>query len=112
MPEPLISEERIAELAAGVFARLVGKNDEIANDPSRWGEPMRSWGRDEFETALAQAMRVVARETAEACATLCEEMQAEKQRNIREGQWLTLGTVEISGREFAAEIRRRAGGEK
>jgi len=40
----------------------------------------------------------------EMCAKVCEDMQSAKDALVPDGAWTTLGTTEISGRQFAAAI--------
>ena len=53
---------RANELAKQCMADINGPNDAIADDPTRWCEPLKSWSVDEFRAKLESTMLAFARE--------------------------------------------------
>lgn len=54
--------ERARGLAREAMADIKGPNDEIADDPTRWGEPLKSWSLDELRERLEQSILAGMRE--------------------------------------------------
>ena len=51
-----MTPERARELAIAILFGMVGNNDEIVNDPSRWGDPLQSFSFDEVAIKIEEAI--------------------------------------------------------
>lgn len=68
-----MTPERARELAIAILFGMVGNNDEIANDPSRWGDPLQSFSFDEVAVKIEEAILQACAEEREACAKNMDE---------------------------------------
>jgi hypothetical protein len=71
-----VKRERVEELAKECMADIVGPNDEIADDPARWGQPLKSWSLDELRGRLEQAIRqALAEQIEDDCMTIAQQLK-------------------------------------
>ena len=67
-----MTPERARELAIAILFGMVGNNDEIANDPARWGDPLQSFSFDEVAVKIEEAILQACAEEREAAAKIAE----------------------------------------
>lgn len=92
-------DERLEELARSVFTHLVGKNDAIAADPSRWYEEMQSWSADELTALVKMTLREAVNEAYDNAAIKIDSY-------VIGLDALKRGRASIDGAEGAAKIVR------
>lgn len=68
-----MTPERARELAIAILFGMVGNNDEIANDPSRWGDPLQSFSFDDVAVKIEEAILQACADEREACAKICDK---------------------------------------
>ena len=73
MTDRLVSDERIAELAASVFEEMAQKANEPPFDPTRWSVPSMTF--EEAAQQFAALLRQAVQEAGEAAAKVCDNHQ-------------------------------------
>lgn len=68
-----MDQKRIAAIAAEFYSFLVGENDKIADNPSRWHEKLESWSVSETTMVVAALINKAVNETLEDAAKCVEE---------------------------------------
>ncbi len=82
-----MTPERARELAIAILFGMVGNNDEIVNDPSRWGDPLQSFSFDEVAVKIEEAILTACLEQKEFDARLAENcVVAKPNYSTRDGR--------------------------
>ena len=59
-----MTPERVREIAAEFYTFLAAENDDIADNPKRWHEPLTSWSKEEMCGVVAALIQKALNEQA------------------------------------------------